>query len=62
MLYEFEIERMVRDRDLMRAGGNYPAADRMRQEIESIVDGNYRVALLDEPEGTFWYWTTSKPK
>jgi cysteinyl-tRNA synthetase len=62
VLYEFEIDRKVRDRDLLRACGNYPAADRLRQEIESIVDGIYRVALLDEPEGTFWYWTAAKPK
>jgi cysteinyl-tRNA synthetase len=62
VLYEFEIERMVRDRDLLRTCGNFPAADRLRQEIESIVDGMYRISLIDEPTGTFWYWTALKPK
>lgn len=61
MLYNFEIDRMVRDRDLLRTSGNYPAADKLRREIESIVEGMYRVALLDEPEGTYWYWTVRKP-
>lgn len=60
MVYDHEIARLVQDRNLMRKCGNYIAADKLREKIESITENGYRVAILDEVDGSFWYWTLVK--
>jgi cysteinyl-tRNA synthetase len=55
-----DIVRLVRLRDEARARGDYAQADELRRELMAELDGMYRLALLDEPDGTtFWYWTAT---
>jgi cysteinyl-tRNA synthetase len=56
-----EIDAVVAERERARQMKDYALADRLKQQLLAIREGTvipYRIALLDEPSGTFWYWTT----
>jgi cysteinyl-tRNA synthetase len=50
-----EIDRLVKERDDARARGDFATADAIRKRL--TTGQGWRIALLDEPQGTFWYWT-----
>ena len=57
-----EIDALVAERDEAREAKDYARADAIRARLSDIREGTaipYRVALLDQPSGTFWYWTAS---
>ena len=51
------ISALVDQRDFARSAKNYAEADAIKARLLAIRNGFYRIALLDEPTGTFWYWT-----
>lgn len=53
-----EITRLVTERDALRRAGDYAAADAIKARLLEVRQGMYGLALLDEPGGTFWHWTT----
>ena len=52
-----QIDNLVKERDEARKGKDWSRADEIRDQLASIAFGDWRVKLLDEPNGTFWYWT-----
>jgi cysteinyl-tRNA synthetase len=55
------IDALVTERDEARQRKDYARADAIKAELLAVRSGFYRIALLDEPQGTFWYWTTGAP-
>jgi cysteinyl-tRNA synthetase len=53
-----EIDTLVAARDKARKAHDYATADAIRDQLLSLRSGYLRLALLDEPNGTFWYWTS----
>lgn len=56
---EKRVDALVREREAARQARDFARADALRERIMAISTGRYRVTILDEPSGPFWYWTTS---
>jgi cysteinyl-tRNA synthetase len=54
-----QIDALVEERDTARAMKDYARADEIREQLSEVRLGFYRIALLDEPSGTFWHWTAN---
>ena len=57
-----KIDALVKQRDEARKVRDFETADRLRQQIAGLAHDGWHIELLDEPAGTFWYWTQRKPK
>jgi cysteinyl-tRNA synthetase len=55
-----EITALVHERDRARLRRDWKLADEIKAHLMSLSSGMYRLALLDEPQGTFWYWTARR--
>lgn len=51
------IDRLVKERHEARRAKDWDRADKIRKALEAMGTREYRIALLDEPDGTFWYWS-----
>lgn len=56
-----EIDRLVMERDEARRARDFARADAIRDRLLALRAGYLRLALLDEPGGTFWYWSATAP-
>jgi cysteinyl-tRNA synthetase len=57
-----QIDALVAERDAARKRKDYARADTIKAQLMAVREGSvlpYRIALLDEPLGTFWYWTVN---
>jgi cysteinyl-tRNA synthetase len=52
-----EIDAIVAEREEARRQRDFARADEIKARLTSVRWGMYRIALLDEPSGTYWYWT-----
>ena len=52
-----EIDVLVAERDEARKLKDWAKADAIKERLFAVRIGMYRIALLDEPGGTFWHWT-----
>lgn len=60
MISNDEIEALVQQREAARKARDWARADAIREQLRAIRFGSFRVAILDEPQGPFWYWTTER--